>query len=131
MKSFLSAALLLAAITGCGPEGGQATYPVEGSVTLDGAPLSNGDIILDPMDGAGPSASGPIREGTFNLQSTAGKKRVEIRASRETGEIDELAGLPVLEEMIPARYNVDSKLVTTISAEGKNQLEFALQSSPP
>lgn len=127
MKRYLLTALFCVVLAGC-QKAGPTVYSVEGTVTLDGAPLADGGIIMDPVDGVGPSASGTIRDGAFSMQTTAGKKRVEIHASRETGEIDELSKTPIMQEIVPARYNVHTELTAAIAAEGGNRLTFELKS---
>ena len=114
--------------TGCGT--GPKTYWVQGTVTFDGQPVETGEIIFVPLDkDLGPDA-GPITNGTFAFAVKAGKKRVEIRASREVPGKRTSMG-PVYEDYIPARYNSRSELPPVeVAPAGKNQWEFPLTSKP-
>ncbi len=136
--SFLSMFLLLGAIcaaafTGCG---GHARDPVHGTVTIDGQPLADGQIVFTPKPGtASPTAGATIKDGSYKVNTTnekfLGAFRVEITASRPTGRqvkgprgesSDEMANY------IPARFNTASELSAEVTASGPNQFDFALQS---
>ena len=59
-----------------------ARYRVQGSVRYDGQPVEDGEILFAPVvKGIAPDA-GRIDHGSYEVLVTAGKKRVEIRASR-------------------------------------------------
>ncbi len=113
---------------GCGT--GPKTYWVQGSVTFDGRPIEIGEIIFVPLDkDLGPDA-GSIKNGTFAFAVKAGKKRVEIRASRAVPGQRTSMG-PVYEDYIPARYNSRSELPPVdVIPGGKNQWDFPLTSKP-
>jgi predicted small lipoprotein YifL len=54
--SFACAALCLAALVGCGNKGGKNNVPVSGKVTVDGDPVTSGQVSFLPFDqGAGPA----------------------------------------------------------------------------
>lgn len=120
----LAVALILA---GCNGGAGEPMYPVEGRVLLDEQPLSQGDIVLDPIDGIGASVSAQIRNGVFQLEAPAGEKRVDVRAAEATGELDEY-DQPLVRQLIPRRYNIDSELTVTVSADGQNSFTLELTS---
>ena len=115
-------------VTGCSGGSGERMYPVQGRVLLDGQPLSHGDIVLDPLDGIGASASAEIQNGSFQLEAPAGEKRVDVRAAAETGELDEY-DQPLVRQLIPPRYNIDSELTVTVSADDTNQFTLELSSN--
>jgi hypothetical protein len=77
--------LLVVFVAGCG-----ASTPIQGTVTLDGHPVSDGSISFEPADGAGPSFGAAITEGRFQVSReapvTGGTKRVRIRGSIKTGK---------------------------------------------
>src|SRR5438128_9818163 len=75
--AFLRMVLLLA--LGCG----SGTCEVTGTVTFDGQPVAHGDILLTDVEGRLGPDYGKIEDGRFVLQAKPGRKRVEIRASRE------------------------------------------------
>lgn len=124
----------LLVLAGCSKNHRQS---LEGTVTLDGKPLSEGSIALQPQPGTqGPSAGGKIVDGRFTIEpdrgTFAGIFRVEITASRKTGrqvknhmtgELGDEFG-----QFLPARYNEQSELTADVKADGKNQFEFALRS---
>ncbi|NLY01575.1 MAG: hypothetical protein GXY83_36265 [Rhodopirellula sp.] len=134
MKTGFGLILLLVGslvLAGCGGSGGPSTYGVSGTVTFDGKPLPEGDIIFRDPAGQSPSAAGRITDGKYAFESTAGKKDVIIKAVGEVpGKFDESnpgEKVPVVEQYLPDRYNDK----TTLSAEvtdsaGANTFDFEL-----
>ena len=126
----LTITLLAISLTGCG-ESGPATYPVSGTVTLDGQPLENGRIVFRDTERKISSAGGPITNGEFSFRSQPATMRVEINARREIpGKFVSPAPgekVPLTEETIPARYNKKSEMTKEVT-EGENTFEFALTS---
>ena len=121
-------------LSGCG----QATdrRALEGSVTLDKAPLADGNIGFFPQSGTGgPAAGGKIKEGRFLIDrdkgAYSGTFRVEITAARKTGKKvktplgDMIDGY---EQYLSERYNRSSELTAEVTEDGPNQFEFALMS---
>jgi hypothetical protein len=118
---------------GCGPlvgcgDPGPKTYPVSGSVTLDGQPLAEGDIYFFPLDPNVSADAGKITGGQFALRAKAGTMRVEIRATRVVPGRRTPMGGPVREESLPSRYNKGTELRAEVAAGGYNQFHFALRS---
>jgi hypothetical protein len=118
-----------------GCSGGSKVGEVSGQVTLDGKPLEEGVVRFAPVDGKTPTASALIAGGKFSEKVPVGKHRVEISAPRlpkgfnsskelKRGTVDEG---PALEELIPARYNAQSKLETEVKP-GRNDIKFELTS---
>ena len=121
-------------LIGCGQQGDRQR--LEGTVTLDGAPLAEGQITFLPQSGTkGPTAGGQITEGYFSIPheggTFTGTFQVKITATRKTGrtilnalgeETDEI------EHIVPPRYNRQSELTREVTASGPNQPEFALTS---
>lgn len=121
-------AVCLLFFTGCG--GGSdapTTVKVEGTVTFDGEPLSEGSIVFDPTDGKGGSSAGGIQNGTFTFDSQLGQKKVLISASRDTGKKDQYDE-PITESYIPAKYNSQTTLTADVKADGENKFSFELKS---
>lgn len=126
-------ATCLIAAAGCGGDGRHA---LEGTVTLDGQPLAEGQIAFVPQSGTGgPTAGGKIRQGRFSIAAKegvlAGSFRVEITASRKTGKqatTETGEKFDQVEQYLPARYNRQSELTAEVPDGGAKQLEFALQS---
>ena len=58
-------------LIGCGQRGDRQR--LEGTVTLDGAPLAEGQITFVPQPGTkGPTAGGQIAEGYFSIPNEGG-----------------------------------------------------------
>lgn len=135
---FVWIAILAAA--GCRGTDGPVTYPISGSVTLDGKPLETGEILFR-SEAAAATFAGKISAGKYSLSATAGKKRVEITSTQIVpGKQGQRGGTPgdpisesntahVYEEIIPADYNHKSTLTADVIPKGSHQINFALQSS--
>ena len=119
---------LVALLFGCGSSG-PATYEVTGQVTFDGQPVAEGEILLRAADGSEGSRAGKIVDGRYTIQSTVGKKRVEINASREVkpSKIAESGEEVAGELYIPKKYNLESELTAEVTAAGPNQFDFKLE----
>jgi len=123
---WLIAAVLLA---GCSSNPSAPTADVTGTVELDGAPLSSGKVVFDPGGGSVP-ASLDISGGNFSGKVSVGKKTVRISSFKQgtqkaTGPGAEQAGL---ENIIPAKYNIESKETVEVTAAGPNQFKFKVTS---
>lgn len=125
----LALGLSIAGFTGCG--GGVADAPartsVSGTVTLDGKPLSTGEIKFVPVDGKGTTDAGFIKDGKFTVQVAAGERKVEISSQQElpTKAPD---GLPNYGNVIPKEYNNESK--TVVKFPTKETLKYDIVSTP-
>ena len=105
---------------------------VSGEVTLDGRPLQEGVIRFVPADGKSQTASAAVVNGRFRAALAVGKKRVEISAPKVTGkrkvyDTPDSPTVDVVEELLPARYNVRSELTLTVEA-GSQERRFELES---
>jgi hypothetical protein len=126
-SSSLGFAALLFCAFGCGP-GSPAMYRVSGSVTFDGGPVENGEIIFVPFDKRVAPDAGNIDHGTYDLLVKAGKKRVEIRASRPVvGKKPNPMG-PVYQDYLPEKYNARTTLEADVKPEGANRFDYELKS---
>ncbi len=114
----------------CGCEKGPKYYDVSGTISLDGRPLPEGDIIFSPMDSALGPEPGTIKNGNYSLKALEGKKRVEISASKiiPGSKVRGAGGEPVPEEYLPTRYNALSELSADVSPKGGNKFDFDLKS---
>lgn len=115
--------------------------PLEGNVTVDGAPLPNGAITFIPKEATGgPVAGASIVDGRYRISPSdgvlTGEFRVEITAMRNTGKkvpvIDLATGenkvVDETAQYIPARYNQQSELTAEVSPQGSNQFDFSIKS---
>ena len=131
------AAFCLAVLAGCGGSEGCPRLQLEGTVTLDGKPLTEGHIRFIPIpDTERAMVGAKISEGRFVIPAEKGalpgKFRVEIGSSRKTGRkvpggvMGELTDEYV--QFLPERYNSQSHLTAEVTASGPNRFEFALKS---
>jgi hypothetical protein len=122
MYRLLSAACLL--VAGCSQE--PKTYPVSGTVTLNGEPLKEGDVTFQSTDPAVSADAGKVVDGRFEFRARAGEKRVEIRCSQVVPGRTTPMGGPLRLEIIPPQYNDKSELTVNVSPDGRNEYEFKL-----
>lgn len=134
MRTRLNAWLLLVALClvtiGCG--GGSDKQSVSGTVTFDGQPVPEGEIIFRPADNKGQSDAGRINDGKFSFQSTPGAKKVSITGMRDVpGKFDDSnpgsPKTPVRESFIPEKYNSRTELTAEVGA-GSREFQFDLKS---
>lgn len=123
--------LLAILVTGCGPKGPQR-YPIQGTVTYNGQPLVEGDIVLMPPPGEVDDAN-KIKDGKFAFAALPGKKKVKITANRSEGPADPQMGVAPRRQYIPERYSSADKTELTLTVEevekagnGKNEFKFEL-----
>lgn len=122
----LVAAALLA---GCGP-GGPAPATVSGEVKVNGAPVEKGVISYVPADGTGVPATGDIKNGRYEVATTAGKKRVQIsvpvvKDKRKESTAPDAAWVEITAESIPDKYNAKTELAFD-AAPGGNAKDWSL-----
>lgn len=117
--------LLVSLAAGCGPAGPKL-LSVSGTVTFNGAPVNEGYISFEPLDGKSASGGGPIVAGKFQGQTSAGKNRVRISATREAGPVDPVMGQAPRVPYIPAQYNDQSTLEIDVQPN-KTTFPFDLQ----
>ncbi|MBA4188382.1 MAG: hypothetical protein C0467_10295 [Planctomycetaceae bacterium] len=99
---------------------------VSGTVTLDGAPLAEGEIIFLAPDNSVTPSSGTISNGHFHFRATRGAKKVQINATKDSGK-REMDGWVIRESVIPERYNVKTDLIVDVKS-GLNDFKFELHS---
>ena len=138
LYSVTCAAILL--FSGCS----DGKVAVRGMVTVDGQPIDEGSISLEPADGQGPTTGGLIKAGKYELTGNAavepGKKIVRIVGLRQAGKIIP-AGPPapkgtLISQMIqcvPSHYNDQSRLQVDVIPGKPNKHDFELDSKslPP
>jgi hypothetical protein len=110
---------------------------VSGQVTLDGAPLPDGEIVFTPDAAtAGPTSVGRIENGAYDIPAErgpiAGNYSVAITAERPTGrkvraDILGEATTDQYEQYIPDAYNARTALAAEV-ADDRDDLDFALSS---
>lgn len=133
----LALAVATACLNGCGKTTGLDKVVVHGTVTLDGQPISNGEIRFIPAPGtAGPISGGPIKDGAYVAQGKGGvplgEHLVEIKAFRAMakGPGQSASANPEggpAEQYLDKRYNEQTTLRATIAADTETQ-DFQLTS---
>ena len=129
--------VLLLTAEGC--SGRPNPVGVSGTVTLDGKPLPQGNLLLNPVSEIeGQRRDVAVTEGKFNLPKTEGvlpglEFKVSIKAFKKTGKKYPNADMSLSydEEVqyLPEKYNSASTLRVKISPdERENQLKFELTS---
>ncbi len=121
---------LMLSLSGCGEADDRPL--VSGSVTLDGDPVPEGEVMLVPTDMAVATDAGPIQNGRYRVRTTPGAKRVMIYWERDH-PTDKIPGpdpgvmVPRAQQLIPARYNDATELEVQVQP-GANTFDFALES---
>jgi len=129
--------LTLPAVTGCGGNpAALETAPVEGRVTLDGEPVSQGIVRFNPDRGR--AGKGAIQaDGTFTISTYApgdgavvGRHRVAIVAQQSDGTQAFVEDVAEVEWLVPPQYANPSTsgLEFTVQADQPNYAEFSLTS---
>ena len=128
---FLSAAVMLCLMTGC-PSSAPKKDPlakVQGTVTLDKESMTEGEISFG-LPGKPPNVL-KIANGKFSGEARVGKNKVEISSYR-TGPAYEKGGYkspePTRENIIPAKYNLESKLAAEVKEGSANEFQFEVTS---
>jgi hypothetical protein len=101
---------------------------VQGIVTVNGQPLSEGGVRFIPVDGTTPTTGGTIRDGKFRVAVPVSKQRVEITASvidREKTPPNPSNDQIVMKKLVPSRYNSQSTLEIDV-VPGLNTPEYKL-----
>jgi len=123
VKFVIGFALLITA--GCEPAGPK-DYPVSGTVTWNGQPLPEGDVLFTAAQGIETPDPGKVVDGKFTFRAKEGQKKVEIRATREEGAPDSVMGAPMRRQYLPARYNDATTLTAEVTPAGPNEFRFEL-----
>ena len=124
---------LLSSCAGNAPSDAPDRAVTYGSVQFSGNPVTEGRISFIPLKG--PTAMGPIKEGSYRIDSKGGVPsgvcKVQILAYEETGKEQVIgAGGKTIKEtrqVIPARYNQNSTLEVTINSGEENHHDFDLK----
>jgi hypothetical protein len=134
MRRILCVAAIVSLACGCSPSlpPKPATYPVHGTVSLNGEPVHGGNIKFKPVAPAnGPAGQAPVaKDGTYKAfvfvdqdGLVPGEFAVEIETDMRTATL--LGAEPT---MIPAKYQKSetSELKCTVKAED-NTIDFNLE----
>ncbi|MBP3959170.1 hypothetical protein J8F10_28330 [Gemmata sp. G18] len=128
MRRLASAFLLaLPLLVGCD---GEKSAEVSGTVTIDGKPLPEGEIIFESPDGSKTPAAGPIKNGAYTVSVAPGSKKVKITASRPTKKPDPVMGAAAREAAIGPEFNQQTKLTAEVKAGSNAEVNFQVKALP-
>ena len=130
----LPALLLSLLLLGCGDTAGTPLVPVSGRVMMDNKPLAHATVQFTPESKPG-GEIGPLAFGTTDAEgrytlktvikgkdfegAVPGKHHVQISV------VDRTVGARAKNgNQVPPRYNRDSKVDFTVSAEGTQEANF-------
>ena len=127
--------VLLAIIAGCG-RGGLRRLDVHGTVSYQGTPVDDGEIVFSPRASGLPMAVGTIVGGKYGvpkqLGPALGAYEVKITAFRKTGKkvspspySEQRLAADEVEQIIPAKYNEATELRVELGAD-QSQYDFKL-----
>jgi hypothetical protein len=125
----LLSGLGLFAFTGCGGNS-EGLAPVSGTVTLDGAPLADAEVIFRPQSGR-PSFGKTDAGGNYQLRYSADKLGALLGRHSVTistaGDQPDDEDAPTGREKVPAEYNSRSTLNAEVTAGLKDPINFDLK----
>jgi hypothetical protein len=112
-------------------------HAIRGTVTLNGAPLEQGSISFQPVDGAATSSGDVIVDGKFSVEPEKGlpkgKFLVQINGvpagTGSTIDLNEMPGeAPApAPELVPPEWNVNSKEVIEVTDNGPFDFTFDIK----
>lgn len=127
--------ILLLTVAGCGKSAEVAGPEATGYVTLDGSPLTNGDLSFYPI-GEGSSAQAALdSDGRFRVNTAAsatgiapGEYKVIVESWADPEGDEENEGEPI--SLIPNKYTKErtTDLRITVTEEGPNDFHLELTS---
>ncbi len=132
--SLLATLLCLSFLGGCGgrPAGAPVVAPVAGTVTVNGQPLQNGEIIFYPTKGR--SARGEIKDGKIQKVTTtiendgAPVGDVQVAIFSQVKDDKDPSGMGT-KSLINTKYNdpAKSELSAKIETGKSNEIRFDLK----
>jgi hypothetical protein len=102
------------------------TVKVSGTVTWEGAPMPQGDIVFVALDPHVPAAAGKIVDGAYSFRCKPGEKHVVIQSYRLSGKKTP-EGKAIGEMYVPKRYSSESTLAADVTFDGENKFDFPLK----
>ena len=129
-SGILLAPLVFVCVAGCSGLSSQGT--VNGTVTLDGQPLTEGVVRFVPVDGKSQTATENIKDGKFSATVPLGEMRVEFSAPKvgKPHKVYDTPDSPVVEEvreLVAEKYNDKTELKMTVQ-RGTQEKKFEVTS---
>lgn len=133
----VATALIATLIGGCGRSDKIELVPVEGIVTLDGAPLADAAVVFHPKPKGRPSMGKTDAEGRFKLSylegtmgALVGKHQVSISTFIEPdSDSDDPEVQQGRNEIVPPEYNAQTTLEVELERGPGELLEFPLETA--
>jgi hypothetical protein len=113
---------------------------VTGSVSFDGQPVEEGQIIFEPQEAGAPLATGQIKGGEYQIDAKYGPITGPYRVRIEGFRKKKVANMPphpyagdgtesgmVAEQYLPAEFNSRSTLQVEIKDEDEDVQNFDLK----
>lgn len=127
----LLSGLGLFTFAGCGGNG-DGLAPVSGTVTLDGVPLADAEVIFRPVNGR-PSFGKTDATGNYQLRYSAEKMGALLGSHSVTistaGDQPDDEDAPTGKEKVPAEYNSRTTLSAQVTAGMKDPINFDLKTA--
>jgi hypothetical protein len=127
----MALAISVGILSGCGPKSDRLA--INGTVTLDGAPLDSGSIRFASAPGEKLSSAGAlIQEGAYHVPQEKGllpgTYTVEISSldTKAPPILDRATGMKVAPERIPENYNINTQQTIQVTADGDNEFKFPI-----
>ena len=128
--NLLTISLLLVSCVGCSSKSpGPTLADVKGSVNLDGQPLPSGEVMF--VVPGEHTAVLPVTGGEFTGQAAVGANRVEVYSYQMGGAVVDMNGEKFggeQENIIPAKFNVNSTLTAQVESQGGGEFKFDVTS---
>jgi hypothetical protein len=141
LRDLFGGVLVAVFLLGCSDQY-EGRMAITGTVTLEGQPLDDGQVIFEPFDkSVGTRAQGEIKHGQFSIPRQSGLKPgkylVRLTAGDGKTPTNEEAGGPggstniISVDRIPTDWNVNSKQEVEVKADATNKFEFAVPKANP
>jgi hypothetical protein len=138
--TFASVAVACLVAPGCRDSRDPNICRVSGTVTFDGTPVEEAELIFEPVDQRIGPAACSVKKGSFRMLASRGEQVVSIRAYRDvplapgTPQPAAPPGLPASPPMdriqiLPERYNRFTELKVEVKKSG-DTFTFDLDSKP-
>lgn len=125
VKVFRVPIFLVVLLAGCWSSG-PAVYTVKGTVTFEGAPVEEGDILFRPETTSLRAEGAKIIKGEYTVKAHPGKNKVSISAAKVNPALKGFEGEPVREDYIPSQYNIATTLQEDVAPNDNNRFDFKL-----
>jgi hypothetical protein len=132
----------LAAFLGCGSESGDGRREITGTVSYDGQPVEEGEIVFEPQEAGAPLATGQIKGGEYRVDAKYGPAAGLYRVRIEGFQKKKVANIPphpyagdspgadtIAEQYLPPQYNTRSTLQVEIKDDDEGVHNFDLQAN--